>query len=107
MLVRARSSMRVLVDELEPPEHVAAEMRVVEDLDVERLGAALEQQLEQLRRVRLPRRILLAFAGDADEDGVPGVAGHVEVVRVGAVVEQQPRDWQTPFSMVGGCVKRV
>ena len=87
-------SNRVLVDELEPPQDVAAEMGVVEDLNVERLRAALEQQLEQRRGVRLPRRILLAFTGGADEDGVSRVAGHVEVVRIRAMVEQQPRDRQ-------------
>ena len=84
----------VFVDELEPPEDVAAEMRVVQDLDVERLGAALEQQLEQRRRIRLPRRVLFAFTGHAGEDGVACVAGHVEVVRIRAMVEQQPRDRQ-------------
>ena len=85
---------RVLVDELEPPQDLAAEVRVVEDLNVEGLRAALEQQLEQRRGVRLPRRILFAFAGGADQGGVSRVAGHVEVVRVRAMVEQQPRDRQ-------------
>jgi hypothetical protein len=55
----------VFVDQLEPPEDVAAEMRVVEHLDVEGRGAPLEEQLEQRLGVRLPRRILLALASNA------------------------------------------
>ena len=90
----ARGADRVLVHQLEPPQHLAAEMRVVKNLDVERVGATFEQQLEQRGGIRLSRRILLPFAGGADQRAVARVAGHVKVVGVGAVIEQQPRDRQ-------------
>ncbi len=67
-------------------------MGVVEHLDVEGSRAALEQQVEKLRRVGLHRRILLAFAGRADQGGVGRVDRHVDVVGIGAVVEQVPGD---------------
>ena len=42
----ARCVDGAFVDKLEPPQHVAAEMRVVKHLLVERLRAALQQQIE-------------------------------------------------------------
>ena len=89
---RALALLRARVDELQPPEHVAAEVRVVEHLGVERLRPALEQQLEERLALGLARRLLLALAGRADERGVRDVAGRVGVVRVRAAVEQRPRD---------------
>ena len=67
-------------------------MRVVEHLDVERFGTVLEKEREILGGIRLARRVLLAFTRDAREGGIPGIAGHVEVVRIGAVLEEDSTD---------------
>ena len=63
--------------------------------------------LIQRFRVRLARRVLFSFAGGADERRVLRVARHVEVVDVGAVVQEEARDRPTPLAIVAGCVKRV
>ena len=62
-------------------------MCIVENLNVEGIGAALEQQLKKRFGVRLPRRILLALPGDADERGVARIAGHVEIIWIGARIQ--------------------
>jgi hypothetical protein len=79
---------RVRVGSLEPPQHVAAEVGVVKDLDIERVGAALEQQRIEIVATRMGQRVLLAFSGDAGQCRVHRVAGHVIRVGVGAAIEQ-------------------
>ena len=92
----------VRVNELEPPEDVSAEVRVVEHLDVERFGTVLEKEREILGGIRLARRVLLAFTRDAREGGIPGIAGHVEVVRIGAVLEEDSTDGDAVLEDVPG-----
>ena len=55
------------VRQLEPPEHVAAEVRVVENLDVVRAGAAFEQEPVQRLALRMRRRVLLSLTGHAGQ----------------------------------------
>jgi hypothetical protein len=57
-------------DQFQPPEHIASEMCVVQHLDVERLGAALEELAKERVRLRLPRRVRLAFTGNANQSRV-------------------------------------
>ncbi len=82
----------VLVDHLQEPQHAAVESRVVDDLDVVRLRAALEQESHECVALRMRRPVLFAFADDADERRVDAAAGHEVRVRIGAVVQQRPRD---------------
>ncbi len=55
------------MDQLEEPEDVPVKVDVVNDLDVIRLGAALEQQLHEVVAMRMRRTIFLAFADRAHQ----------------------------------------
>ena len=61
---------RILPRQLQPPQHVTAEVRVVEHLDVVRFSAALKQQGVELVARRMRRSVLLAVAGDAHERAI-------------------------------------
>ena len=80
------------MDELEPPQHAAIEVQVVDDLVVVGIGAAPQEQPGQrlTRGVRGP--VLLALAHHPHEGGVAAVAGREIGVGIGAGVEQRRRD---------------
>ena len=69
-------------------------VNVVDDLGVERLGAALEQQTDEGVALRVRRAVLFTLTDRADERRIPAVAGHEEGVGVGAAVEQCAGDRQ-------------
>src|SRR5258708_26825125 len=82
----------VVIDQVEPPDHVAVKMRVVKNLNIERLSAAVKQQLKQFVGLRLPRRVLLAFSRRSDQRRITSVSGQVKVVGVGSVVQKSACD---------------
>ena len=80
------------VRQLQEPQHVALEVRVVEHLDVVGLGTALQQQLGEGVAPLMRRPALLAFSNDADQRRVAAVPRHEIGVGIRAAVEQQARD---------------
>jgi hypothetical protein len=78
--ISASGSHRLFVDQFQEPADVAVKPDVVVDLDVERLGAAFEEQTRERVTMLMPGSILVTFADDADKRRVAAVAGH-EVTR--------------------------
>jgi hypothetical protein len=77
----------VLVDHLEIPQHLAMKTRVVDDLDVVRVGSSLEQETHELIASRMWWSIFFALADGAHEWRVRTSARGEVHVRVGAAIE--------------------
>src|SRR5213078_843281 len=65
---------------------------VIDHLPVVGLGAAFEQQADQLVPAGMRRAPLLAFAYGEDQGSIVTAAADAVRIRIGAVIEQQPRD---------------
>ena len=81
-----------LVDHLEEPQHATVESGVVDDLNVKRVRAALEEEPRERVSLQMRRPILFTLSDDADEWRVPAPARHEVRVRVGAGVQQGASD---------------
>jgi hypothetical protein len=61
---------------------------VVDDLDVVRLSAALQEQPHECVALRVRKPVFFTFADDSDQRSVATVASHEIRVRIGASIEQ-------------------
>lgn len=81
--------------EIQPVDVVTHDRRVVEHLCIHGIGAPFDQQGCKRFRMRVREAITLALTDDAGQRGERVVPVIIEPgIRVGAVVEQQPRDVQ-------------
>src|SRR5687768_6882844 len=80
------------MDEFQEPEDLAVKANVVNDLDVVRVRAPLEQEASERIAVRMRRSVFLSLADDADQRRVPAAARHEVCVGVSTPVEQRTRD---------------
>ena len=102
-VLRAAEAARMLVDGLEKPQDLAVEVDVVDDLPVIRLGASIEQQLDERITLRMRGPALFAFTDRADERRVTAVAGHEIRVGIRAVIQERSSDRD---GVVRDCLQR-